>query len=120
MRAFEIDAVDGERREAAVAYREFLRVPALSAGLYVLPAGGVDRQRPHAEDEVYYVVSGRATVRVGDEQRAVAPGSVVYVPATVEHRFLDVVEDLRLLVLFAPAESGPDPSPNPVYPGDAT
>jgi len=120
MRAFEIDAVDGERREAAVAYREFLRVPALSAGLYVLPAGGVDRQRPHAEDEVYYVVSGRATVRVGDEQRAVAPGSVVYVPATVEHRFLDVVEDLRLLVLFAPAESGPDPSPNPVYLGDAT
>ena len=36
-------------------YLEFLRAPSMSAGIYTLPAGGVDRQQPHTEDEVYYV-----------------------------------------------------------------
>jgi len=85
-------------------YYEFLRVPALSAGLYVLPAGGADPQQPHTEDEVYYVVSGRASITVAHEDRAVAAGSIVYVPATVPHRFHSIEEELVVLVFFAPAE----------------
>ena len=88
-------------------YAEFLRMPALSAGVYVLPAGDTDPQRPHREDEVYYVTSGRGVIRVGTEDRPVEPGTVVYVPPHVDHRFHSITEELRVLVVFAPAESGP-------------
>lgn len=86
-------------------YHEFIRTHDLSVGVYVLPAGGADPQGPHTEDEVYYVASGRATIRVGDEERAVQTGSVVFVGADVEHRFHDIEEELVILVMFGPAES---------------
>jgi|SRR5271167_1184074 len=86
-------------------YLEFLRVPAMSAGVYVLPAGSSDPQSPHQEDEMYYVVRGRARVRAGSEEQAVREGSVIFVAAGVEHRFFDITEELVVLVFFAPAES---------------
>lgn len=85
-------------------YVEFLRVPALSAGLYLLPTGGTDPQLPHTEDEVYYIVSGRAVLRVDDEDQQVGAGSLVFVAANVVHRFHSISEDLCVLVFFAPAE----------------
>jgi len=107
MDAFELREVETVRREAGKLYQEFLRVPDLSAGLYVLDAGATDPQQPHREDELYYVVSGSATMTVGDEQRAGAPGSLVFVGAGVAHRFHDITERLELLVVFGPAESLP-------------
>ena len=89
------------------AYLEFIRHPALSVGLYVLPADGEDRQQPHSEDEVYHVIEGRSRMTVGSEQLDVGPGSVVYVAAGVPHRFHDITAELRILVFFAPAESSP-------------
>jgi len=86
-------------------YREFLRVPAMSAGVYRLAAGATDLQKPHAEDETYYVVRGKAKVRLGDEQRPIASGSVIFVEAGLEHRFVDIEEELCLLVIFAPSET---------------
>jgi mannose-6-phosphate isomerase-like protein (cupin superfamily) len=101
MDAFELDDL-GERQAAGESrYLEFLRVPDLSTGLYVLPAGAEDSQQPHDEDEVYHVLSGRASIVVADETRAVEAGSVVYVAAHVEHRFVDITEELRVLVFFA-------------------
>ena len=90
--------------EAGKLYHEFLKVDALSVGLYVLPSGSVDPQQPHTEDEVYYVVNGRAEVVIGEDVQPVAAGSIIYVTANVEHRFQSIVEDLALLVFFAPAE----------------
>ena len=86
-------------------YREFLRVPDLSVGLYRLNAGSQDPQGPHNEDEVYYVVSGRAQVRIGQNERTVNPGDIVYVEKHVEHKFFSIESDLELLVFFAPAET---------------
>jgi quercetin dioxygenase-like cupin family protein len=100
-----IEEIDRERGKAGKLYREFLRVPAMSAGLYVLPAGGTDSQRPHHQDEMYYVIRGQGRFRAGDEDIAVAAGSVLFVAAEKEHRFHDVSEELALLVFFAPAES---------------
>lgn len=85
---------------------QHLVVPDLSVGTYSIPAGGVDDQTPHTEDEVYVVTAGRA--RIGD--RAVGPGDVIYVPAGEDHRFVDVTEDLALLVVFAPAYRSRRPS----------
>ena len=100
-RIFETDELLSglEGREAP--YYEFLRVPALSCGLYRLPAGSKDLQSPHDEDEVYYVLAGRARLRVDGEDRAVGPGSILYVGATSEHSFVEIEEDITLLVFFA-------------------
>jgi quercetin dioxygenase-like cupin family protein len=83
---------------------EFLRVSSLSMGVYHLEAGQADPQRPHTEDEVYYVVNGRASFQVGAERERVAPGSVIFVERNVQHRFFDITEDLTVLVFFAPPE----------------
>jgi mannose-6-phosphate isomerase-like protein (cupin superfamily) len=97
--------VDRLRAQAGKLYREFLRAPAMSAGLYVLPAGGTDPQKPHHEDELYYVVRGRARFRAGEEDREVSSGGLIFVAAEVEHRFHDISEELVVLVFFAPAET---------------
>ena len=86
-------------------YLEFLRIPTMSAGLYVLPAGSVDPQHPHNEDELYYVISGRARMQVGKEEQEVRAGSIIFVEANLEHRFYDIIDQLQVLVFFAPAES---------------
>jgi mannose-6-phosphate isomerase-like protein (cupin superfamily) len=94
-----------QRARLGKMYSEFLRVPAMSVGFYVLPAGGADPQKPHKEDEVYYVVRGRARMRVGSDDQPVAEDSIIFVAANVEHRFYDIEEELVVLVFFAPAES---------------
>ncbi|HTT18561.1 MAG TPA: cupin domain-containing protein [Candidatus Sulfotelmatobacter sp.] len=100
-----IDEIDRERGKAEKLYREFLHVPAMSAGLYVLPTGATDPQRPHHEDEMYYVIRGRGRFRAGGEDKDVSAGSVLFVAAEVEHRFYDITEEMAVLVFFAPAES---------------
>jgi quercetin dioxygenase-like cupin family protein len=86
-------------------YREFLRVPSMSAGVYVLAAGAIDGQKPHHEDEIYYVIRGRARFKVGSEDHEVSAGSVLFVAANIDHRFYDVTEEIAVLVVFAPAET---------------
>ena len=102
---FTVGEIERQRTQSGQAYREFLRVPALSAGLYVLAAGAKDQQRPHHEDEMYYVVRGKARFRAGEEDQEVSAGSILFVAAEVEHRFYDIVEELAVLVFFAPAET---------------
>ena len=102
---FTLDEIDKAREQKQKTYFEYLRLPSMSAGLYVLPAGAKDPQRPHHEDEMYYVVRGRARFRAGDEDQDVSAGSVLFVAAEVEHRFYDIAEELGVLVFFAPAES---------------
>jgi mannose-6-phosphate isomerase-like protein (cupin superfamily) len=105
MREYRLEALLGKMdRGEQRAWHEFLRVPALSMGVYRLRAGEADRQSPHTEDEVYYVVHGRAKFRAGLEEREVEAGTVLYVERLVEHRFFEIREDLTVLVFFAPAE----------------
>jgi len=102
---YDLPAVSAERAQSGKLYREFLRVPALSAGVYVLAAGATDPQKPHKEDEVYYVARGRAKMLVAGEEQVVKAGTVIFVPANAEHRFFDISEELEVLVFFAPAET---------------
>jgi quercetin dioxygenase-like cupin family protein len=104
MDAFELSDLISQQKDGDKLYLEFLKVPDLSMGLYVLPTGGLDPQSPHTEDEVYYIVSGRAKIKVADEDRDVVAGSIVYVTKNVEHRFHSIEEELKVIVFFAPAE----------------
>jgi mannose-6-phosphate isomerase-like protein (cupin superfamily) len=101
---FHIDDLSRQRADKNKLYFEFLRVPAMSAGVYVLAKGGSDQQKPHHEDEMYYVVRGRARMQIGSDHAEVRPGSVIFVEAELEHRFYDIQEELEVLVFFAPAE----------------
>jgi mannose-6-phosphate isomerase-like protein (cupin superfamily) len=85
-------------------YVEFIRSASLSTGLYVLPAGAIDEQQPHAEDEVYVVIAGGSLFTAGEETREIRAGDVFFVAAGVPHRFHDISEELRVIVVFAPPE----------------
>lgn len=82
---------------------EHFAVPALSVGTYCIPAGGLDDQTPHGEDEVYVVTGGRAKISTPESTVDIGPGAVIFVPADEKHRFVDITEDLTLLVVFGPA-----------------
>jgi mannose-6-phosphate isomerase-like protein (cupin superfamily) len=101
----EVGNVADERARRGNSYLEFLRVASMSAGVYVLAAGSVDRQSPHQQDELYYVLAGKARMRAGAQDQAVKQGTLIFVPARAEHRFYDIEEEITLLVLFAPAET---------------
>lgn len=101
----ELDGMIAQARSAPDGYAaEVLRSNLLSVGLYLLPAGGNDDQEPHSEDEVYYTVRGRASLRVGTEDHPVKPGTVLFVPALATHFFHDISEELVLVVFWAPPE----------------
>lgn len=104
MDAFALPALVAACTQADHHYLEFIRQSSLSVGLYMLAAGAVDGQKPHTEDEIYYIVQGRGSILVGDENREVEAGSVIFVAANVVHRFHSITEDMTILVVFAPAE----------------
>ena len=85
-------------------WAEHLEVPDLSCGTYSLPAGGSDPQSPHSEDELYLVTRGEATLWTPSGTAPMRPGDVAFVPAGEEHRFIDILEDFAVLVVFGPAE----------------
>jgi mannose-6-phosphate isomerase-like protein (cupin superfamily) len=101
----ELDGMIAQARSAPDGYAaEVLKSSLLTVGLYLLPAGGKDDQEPHNEDEVYYTVRGRASLRVGTEDHPVVPGTVLFVPALATHFFHDISEELVLVVFWAPPE----------------
>ncbi len=101
---FNIDDLSRQRTNKNKLYLEFLHFPAMSAGVYVLPKGGTDPQKPHHEDEMYYVIRGRARMQIGSDHAEVRAGSVIFVEAELGHRFYDIQEEFEVLVFFAPAE----------------
>jgi mannose-6-phosphate isomerase-like protein (cupin superfamily) len=107
---FEFPDLVAKREQSNRPYLEFLKVPTLSSGIYTLPADGQDQQKPHPQDEVYYVASGRGMIQIGKEDTPVQPGSVIFVKAGVEHRFHSIKEELKILVFFSAAPAEPAPA----------
>ena len=106
-RVFELSELLDQKRAMEFPYLEFLREPSMSCGIYMLAAGAKDLQGPHDEDEVYVVLEGRARLRVEGEERQIQRGSILYVPATSEHSFVEVEEDITLLVFFGRTGAAP-------------
>jgi len=104
MQAFQLHELENQATEHGRPYFEFLHVPTMSLGLYRLTAGIPDLQSPHKQDEVYYVLSGKAKLEVGDQRELAIPGSILFVEAGASHKFVEIEEDLEVLVFFAPAE----------------
>jgi mannose-6-phosphate isomerase-like protein (cupin superfamily) len=67
-----------------------------------------DPQTPHTRDEVYVVVAGSGKFFCAGEIRDFAPGELLFVPAGMDHRFLDFSDDFVTWVLFYGPEGGED------------
>ena len=104
-REFEHAELQIRRAEAGRPYLEFLRSESFELGLYELAAGSEDVQKPHDEDEVYVVLSGRGRFVVDGDDLAVGPGSVLFVGKHAVHRFHSIEEDLSIVVAFSPPRS---------------
>jgi mannose-6-phosphate isomerase-like protein (cupin superfamily) len=104
MDAFDVDELVARLDTSGHDFAEFFRAPSgtLSMTIAFWPAGGEDPQEPHAEDEVYYVASGRGRIKVAEDDREVLAGSVVYVAAGVEHRFHSIEDDMQVVVFWSP------------------
>ncbi len=103
--SFDLASLIVSRQQLRTPYLSFLNVPSLSMGLYVLPPNGSDHQSRHARDEVYYIISGLARLRVGPDDLRVKRGSVVFVKADTDHQFHSIEEELRVLVFFSAERS---------------
>jgi mannose-6-phosphate isomerase-like protein (cupin superfamily) len=105
LQTFQAPDLVAENAASGQRYTEFLRVPAMSAGIYALHAGSEDLQQPHNEDEIYFVLRGRSKFVCAGEVIEARAGSFIYVAAHADHRFFDIEEDLEIIVLFAPEET---------------
>jgi mannose-6-phosphate isomerase-like protein (cupin superfamily) len=99
---FEHGALREQRARAGRPYLEFLRSETFELGLYELAAGSVDDQRPHDEDEIYVVMSGRGRFVVDGDDVPVGPGTILFVAKHAVHRFHSIEEDLSIVVAFSP------------------
>jgi len=104
MKSFGLQDLLSQHEATGKLWMEFLRVPALSAGIYRLTAGSLDPQKPHSEDEIYYVISGSGSFTCDGQTIDAVAGDIMYVAAHAEHSFHDITDALTILVIFAPAE----------------
>jgi len=109
MDAFPLAELLERQRAGTGPWLEFLAVPDMSLGLYVLDTGMADPQSPHSEDEAYVVLAGRGWLTAAGHAREVGPGDTIFVPAGVPHRFRDITEQLQVIVAFAPQEGSRAP-----------
>ena len=69
---------------------------------------GIDPQKPHTRDEIYFVVTGTGEYVCGETRQPFGPTDLLFAAAGVAHRFENFTEDLTLWVLFYGPEGGED------------
>jgi mannose-6-phosphate isomerase-like protein (cupin superfamily) len=93
-----------ERLEAGAGGYEIVHTsPGLEVGVYTLVAPEPDRQQPHEDDELYFVLDGAGVLEIEGRPVPLEPGQAVFVPAGADHRFT-AYEQLSVLVVFARKE----------------
>ena len=100
MHLFGIEDARRRLEEANGGYEVVHESPGLEIGVYVLVAPEPDRQQPHADDEIYVLLSGSGVLEVEGEKVPVREGEAIFVEAGADHRFT-AYESLSVLVVFA-------------------
>jgi mannose-6-phosphate isomerase-like protein (cupin superfamily) len=100
MEAFEIEDVLASADNGAHTMKTVVKGDSMRVSVAVWPANSTDDQDTHDEDEVYYVVSGRAKLSTEGKDRDVGPGTTIFMPAGVDHHFHSIEEDLKVLVVW--------------------
>ena len=102
--AFDLDALSTENAKTDGPWLQFFDNNTMFSGIYEIPAGGEDRQSPHQYDALYFVAKGKAVLIAGDERFDAGPGGIYFVKARIPHRFVEITEDLQVLVFFSKAD----------------
>ena len=76
---------------------------------YYRPLGS-DEQTPHEQDEIYVIHEGSGVFILGDERIPFAPGDALFVPAGVDHRFVEFSDDFATWVIFWGPPGGESPA----------
>ena len=100
-RVFELPELVSKLEKEGGYFLDFLRIRDLEAGIIVLHPNESDTQEPHSEDELYYVIKGAGWMELGEKKIQVKEGSIVFVPAGMNHRFYGNDRDLVVLYMFA-------------------
>ena len=67
---------------------------------------GADLQKPHTRDEAYVVIRGKGEFINGEARQPFKEGDFIFVPAGVEHRFVNFTGELMVWVIFYGPEGG--------------
>ncbi|MEQ8904486.1 cupin domain-containing protein [Ekhidna sp.] len=102
--SFELKKLLKEAQISEGNYLKFIDNSKLSSGIYELKKGEKDPQQPHEWDELYYVLEGKAQLQVEGKIYEAVPGSVLFVAAKVDHKFINIAKDLKVLVFFSKKE----------------
>lgn len=86
-------------------HREVLEAGPITVEVGRYPADSAAPKNPHNEEELYYVLSGAAQMRVGDDTYDVDAGDLVHVEPSLEHDFFNITEDLTVLIVLGPASA---------------
>ena len=111
IQTFDVNNLTQSMQGKSGEYLEFLHYPdtgntgaeskALSSGIYHLTRDSIDPQLPHDQDEVYYVLEGKACFKSDIDTRPIEKGSIIFVASQAAHKFVDIEQDLTLLVFFS-------------------
>lgn len=66
----------------------------------------IDTQTPHRQDEIYVIASGESQFYRAGETVECKSGDVLFVPAGMEHRFIDFTDDFSTWVIFYGPDGG--------------
>jgi len=97
---FQTGALQQQLETTKSPWLPFFKGKNLLSGIYQLKAGAIDKQTPHATDEMYYIISGEGKFKADDQEINVSTGTILFVKANITHQFFDITEDLNVLVFF--------------------
>lgn len=98
------EAIDKLNKEANQKFTTLIKHGSMSVE-YFAPKE-IDTQQPHQQDEIYVVASGTSQFYRNNEVINCRKGDVIFVPAKMEHRFINFTEDFATWVIFYGIEGG--------------
>src|SRR5579863_950598 len=98
------DALNQLDADAVQLFVKVMEHGSMSVGIY--RPGKIDRQTPHKQDELYVVISGTGEFMNDGKLSVFKPGDVLFVPAGVEHRFVNYTDDFATWVIFYGPDGG--------------
>jgi quercetin dioxygenase-like cupin family protein len=100
-----IDVPEPNRRTLKVLLSPLLYegLGSIASGLTILPSGGQSDLHAHGEGELFYVLSGRCRIIVGDDEEELEQGTSVWAPPGLSHQLINIEdEQCRILWVLSP------------------
>ncbi len=101
---YDLETYLAKIKKSSSYFSTFIDKESLSAGVLLLKPGEKDTQTPHANDEIYFIISGNGFLKIKNKDYSVSKNKLFFVAKNVKHFFHGNSEDLQVLYFFG----GPD------------